>query len=59
MSKKYFEYEIIKTNEIKRVYEYEDSFLYTIIFDFFGDLELPYLLRGGEVKILRLGEDDD
>jgi len=59
MNKKYFEYEIIKTNEIKRVYEYEDSFLYTRIFDFIGDLELPYLLRGGEVKILRLGEDDD
>jgi hypothetical protein len=59
MSKKYFEYEIIKTNEIERVYEYEDSFLYTRIFDFIGDLELPYLLRDGEVKILKAGVEDD
>ena len=58
MTRKFVEYEVMKTGEIMRKYEDTDHYLYDLITKMVNFENLPYLLRGGEVKILRVGEDD-
>jgi len=58
MTRKFVEYEVIKTGEIMRKYEDTDHYLYDLVTKMVNFENLPYLLRGGEVKILRVGEDD-
>ena len=57
MTRKFVEYEVIKTGEIMRKYEDTDHYLYDLITKMVNFENLPYLLRGGEVNILRVGEE--
>jgi hypothetical protein len=59
MSRKFVEYEVMKTGEIMRKYEDTDNYLFDLITKMVNFENLPYLLRGGEVNILKTGVEDD
>lgn len=57
MTRKFVEYEITKTREIMRKYADTDNYLYNLITRMVDVDKLPYTLRGGEVRILKVGEE--
>ena len=57
MTRKFVEYEITKTREIMRKYEDTDKYLFDMVVQLVDVDKLPYTLRGGEVRILKVGEE--
>ena len=58
MGRKYIKYQIVKTGEIKTLYEDDDSDLYKRAYNLYGKEELPFLNRFGELIVLEFGEDN-
>ena len=56
--RKYIEYEIVDENIVKRIYQDERPETYNLGMDIIKDFKLPYLLRGGEVRLLEVGIED-
>ena len=58
-SKAYIEYEIIETKEVKMLYRHVSPSLFNDVMKIINHCELPYIMRGGEIKILEVGVIDD
>ena len=58
MARKYVKYQIVETGEVKILYQDEKPDIYNKSIKYWGNEELPFLNRFGEIIILEFGEDN-